>query len=426
LTRSILHVDLDAFYASVEQRDDPSLRGRPVLVGGHSRRGVVCAASYEARKFGCKSAMPMAEAMRRCPEAVVVSPRMSYYAEISSAFFDILGRFTPLVEGLSLDEAFLDVTGEERLFGDGPTIGRTIKQAVRDDLSLIASVGVAPNKFVAKIASDVGKPDGLCVVDNIDAFLTPLPLGRLWGVGPVAEASLARLGLKTIGDVRAAERAMLAASIGARAADHIAALAAGLDERAVEPDRSAKSVGHQDTFNEDLRSRTELERRLLDQLDRVCARLRRANLRTGSLTIRVKYADHHAVTRQARVEPATTDATALYAVARRLLAEVPDVERRGVRLTGVSAGALERRDAPAQLQLGDTDGPRREKLGDAIDAIADRFGNTALKRASLLDEDLEGPLRSSGALKPGRVGRDESSSESPPRSPPRGPARRGG
>ncbi|MEO8878194.1 MAG: DNA polymerase IV, partial [Polyangiaceae bacterium] len=200
---TILHIDMDAFYASVEEKDDPSLKGKSVIVGGQARRGVVCAASYAARKFGVHSAMPMLRAMNLCPHAIVVSPRMGRYSEISSAVFSIFHRFTPLVEGLSIDEAFLDVGASKSLFGDGETIARTIKKAIRDELDLPASAGVAPNKFIAKIASDLGKPDGLLVVKQEDVvkFLAPLPIERMWGVGPKTAPKIHALGLHTFGDI---------------------------------------------------------------------------------------------------------------------------------------------------------------------------------------------------------------------------------
>ena len=399
---TILHVDLDAFYASVEQRDDPSLRGRPVLVGGRSRRSVVCAASYEARPFGVRSAMPMGEALRRCPDAVVVIPRMSHYAEISAAFFGILHRWSPLVEGLSLDEAFLDVSGEERLFGAGEQIGARIKTEVKDELSLVVSVGVAPTKFVAKIASDVGKPDGLLVIEAgaVQSFLRPLPVGRLWGVGKVTEESLARLGLKTIGDVERAGVEAIRPSLGIDSATHLYTLACGIDDREVVNDRAAVSIGHQDTFGEDVRDRADLTVHLLDQIDRVCARLRGAGLRAGSVTLRIKYGDHRAVTRQSRLSTATTDARAFAEVVERLLAEVPDIERRGVRLTGVSAGALESALTPRQLGLGVDGVPdveRGERLGAVLDKISGKFGTHAVRRAVSVGAEVS-PLRSSGSM----------------------------
>ncbi len=388
MARAILHVDLDAFYASVEQRDDPALRGRPVIVGWPSKRGVVCAASYEARRFGIRSAMPMARALQLAPrDAAFVAPRMGHYAAISGDFFAILGRYSPLVEGLSLDEAFLDVTGEERLLGDGPAIGRAIKQRVREELSLVVSVGVAPCKFVAKIASDLGKPDGLLVVDDVRAFLHPLPVGRLWGVGAATEGELARLGLRTIGDVARVGAPTLAHRLGAGAAEHLVALANGIDERSVEPERMPVSIGHEETFNHDLRDRAALALHLLEQADEACARLRKSGLRARVVTVKVKYADHEMVTRRTTLARATTDGRVVGATARRLLAEVPAIETRGVRLTGVSLSGLMDKEGARQLDLDEKQAQRGERLGDALDAIAERFGRGAVRRAQRPDDD---------------------------------------
>jgi DNA polymerase-4 len=387
--RTILHVDLDAFYASVEQRDDPSLRGKPVVVGGHRKRGVVLAASYEARPFGVRSAMSMVEALRRCPQAVVVSPRMSSYAQISGQFFAILHRYSPLVEGLSLDEAFLDVTGEERLYGDGPQIARKIKDDVRGELQLVASVGVAPTKFVAKIASDLKKPDGLVHVeaDGVTRFLHPLPVGRLWGVGKVTDEVLAKLNLRTIGDVARAGEEILRLKLGEETARHLAQLARGIDDRDVVADRAPVSVGHEDTFDRDHHDRAGLERHILDQADRVCARLRDHRLRGRTVTLKVKYADHVRVSRRETLDRATADGRVVGAKAVALLRAVPDVERRGVRLTGVSLSSLEPRDGARQLLLDEPKRERGETLGDTLDRIAGKFGRNALKRAVLLEED---------------------------------------
>jgi DNA polymerase IV len=237
--RTILHIDMDAFFASVEQRDDASLRGRPVLVGGPTRRGVVAAASYEARRFGARSAMPMAEAMRLCPDAVVVPARHGRYVDVSAQVFAVFHRFTPLVEGLSVDEAFLDVTRSRSLFGGGEVIARRIKDLIRDELSLTASAGVAPVKFAAKIASDLRKPDGLVVVpQEVAVFLAPLPLERMWGVGPKAAARLREAGLATIGDLAAASQPRLAALLGDALAAHVRGLAQGEDPRPVVPGRA--------------------------------------------------------------------------------------------------------------------------------------------------------------------------------------------
>jgi DNA polymerase-4 len=387
--RNILHLDLDAFYASVEQRDNPSLVGKPVVVGGDARRGVVCASSYEARKFGVKSAMPMGSALRMCPHAVVIRPRFDAYQAASGEFFSILSEYSPLVEGLSLDEAFLDVTGEERLFGDGPTIARTIKDRVRTEIRLTVSAGVAPSKFVAKIASDLRKPDGLVVVEHGQetAFLHPLPVGRLWGVGKVTEETLRQLGLTTIGDVARYDVARLARRLGADTANHLAALAAGLDDRDVEPDRAPVSIGHEDTFMEDLHARPPLEVHLLDQADRVCARLREGGYRARVITLKVKYADHSRTSRRRTLPRPTADGRLVGTTARALLAEVTDIERRGVRLTGVSCSGLESEDAPRQLGFDEGSAERGEALGKALDKITARFGTGSVKRAVHVDPE---------------------------------------
>ncbi len=382
--RTILHVDLDAFYASVEQRDDPALRGKPVIVGGPSGRGVVCAASYEARPFGVRSAMPMVTARRLCPQAVVVRPRMDHYAAVSGEFFGILERYSPLVEGLSLDEAFLDVTGEERLFGDGPTIARAIKDAVRAELKIVASVGVAPSKFVAKIASDYRKPDGLCVVAAPDvlSFLHPLPIGRLWGVGKVTEETLAAIGLRTIGDVAKVGERVLAGRIGREHARHLCELANGVDDRGVEPDHAPKSIGHEDTFESDVRDREVLLRHLLSQADRACARVRAEGLRARTITVKIKYGNHERVSRRVTLERPTADGRVCGEEARRLLADVPDVEQRGVRLTGISLSGFSATEGGVrQLAFDDAARERGETLGATIDKIAARFGDAAVKRA---------------------------------------------
>jgi len=387
--RNILHVDLDAFYASVEQRDDPTLRGQPVIVGGHRKRGVVCAASYEARPFGVRSAMSMVEALRLCPQAVVMPVRMAHYAAVSRQFFAILDAYSPLVEGLSLDEAFLDVSGEQRLFGDGPGIAGTIKARVRDELGLVASVGVAPSKFVAKIASDLRKPDGLVVVPEGGerAFLHPLPVGRLWGVGKVTEEVLRLLGLRTIGDVSRAGLDVLSLKMTREQALHLVRLSDGVDDRDVVSDRAPVSVGHEDTFDRDLFDRAALETRLIDQGERVCARLRELGLRARVVTLKVKYSDHRRTSRRATLERATSDGRVVARTAAALLASVPEIDRRGVRLTGLSLSDLRDRDHREQLSFDEPAAQRGEALGDALDRISAKFGRAAVKRADLLDDD---------------------------------------
>jgi DNA polymerase-4 len=405
MVRTILHVDLDAFYASVEQRDRPELRGLPVIVGGHHSRGVVCAASYEARPFGVRSAMPMAQAVRLCPQAVVLPVRMDHYAEVSHQFFELLERHSPLVEGLSLDEAFLDVTGEERLLGDGPGIARRIKGCVRDELQLCASVGVAPSKFVAKIASDLRKPDGLVVVGEgeVTEFLHPLPVSRLWGVGQVTERELKGVGLHTIGDVARMPERRLTDLLGPASAAHLHALALGLDDREVTPGRAPVSVGHEDTFERDIHQRAELIPHILDQSDRVCARLRAQKLRGRTVTLKIKYADHRRVSRRTTLRRATADGRVVGKAAVDLIAAVPEIEGRGVRLTGVSISQLEAEVGGAaghQLELDEPAIERSERLGAVLDRIAERHGDRAVQRAIHLEPGTS-PLRPPGTTRRG-------------------------
>ncbi len=385
MTRTILHVDLDAFFAAVEQRDDPSLRGRPVLVGGSARRGVVAACSYEARVFGIKSAMPMAEALRRCPKAIVVRHHMERYAKASQTFFGILGDFSPEVEGLSLDEAFLDVTASERLLGDGPTIAREIKRRVRAELSLVASVGVAPIKFAAKVASDIDKPDGLRVIapDGVLQFLHPLPMTRLWGVGEATREILASMGLSTIGDVARYPEAALVGRLGAATGHHLAALARGEDHRAVVAESDPVSVGHQDTFDDDIDDKGELSVILLEQADRVAMRLREAGLRARATVLIIKYDDFRQITRRMTLDAPTSDGGVLSRTAIELLSKVVIESRKGarVRLCGISATSLEPRDAPRQLGFDEAARSKGERLGDMIDKVAAKFGKATIRRA---------------------------------------------
>jgi len=389
--RTILHVDLDAFYAAVEQRDDPNLRGKPVLVGGSARRGVVASCSYEARTFGIKSAMPMAEAMRRCPTAIVVRHRMDRYVEASQHFFKILGDYSPEVEGLSLDEAFLDLTGTERLLGDGRTVGEGIKRRVREELSLVASVGVAPIKFAAKIASDIDKPDGLRVVtpDGLLPFIHALPVTRLWGVGDATREVLASLGLSTIRDVARYPEAALVARLGAVTGHHLAALARGDDSRPVVSEHDAVSIGHQETFDDDIDDKGELAVILLDQADRVAARLRESDLRARAVVLIIKYDDFRQITRRTTLDAASSDGGVLARTAIELLAKVPIESRKGarVRLCGISTTNLEPRDAPRQLLFDEAERAKGERLGDTLDKLSAKFGKGTIKRAILVTKD---------------------------------------
>lgn len=390
--RTIAHVDLDAFFAAVEQRDNPELRGKPVLVGGSSRRGVVAACSYESRRFGIRSAMPMAEALRRCPHAIVVPHRMERYADASRGFFAILADFSPEVEGLSFDEAFLDLTGTERLLGPPLAVAQRIKARVQAELALVASVGIAPNKFVAKIASDIDKPDGLRVVlpEQLLGFLHPLPISRLWGVGEVTAAELGKLGLSSIGDVARYPERSLVSRLGATTGHHLAALARGEDARPVVSDEARASVGHQETFEHDLDDRDDLAVILLHQADRVAARLRSAEQRATVVVLILKYDDFRSITRRVTLDAPTSDGSVIARAAIELLAKVTLEPERGkrARLCGVSATGLVDRDAPRQLGFHEEERARGERLGAALDRVASKFGKAAaLRRAVHLDDE---------------------------------------
>ena len=387
--REILHVDMDAFYASVEQRDDPSLRGRPVLVGGRARRGVVLAASYEARQSGARSAISMMEARRLCPDAVVVPPRHDRYAEVSADVFSIFRRYTPLVEGLSVDEAFLDVTASRALFGDGATIAAQIKAQIRGELGLTASAGVAPHKFAAKVASDLDKPDGLVIVpEDVRAFLAPLAIERMWGVGPKTAGRLHEAGFHTIGDLAAADPDALAAVLGSAALAHVVPLARGLDPRDVRPDRSAVSIGAEETFGRDLIERRDLERGLLDLAARITRRMIRAGVVGRAITLKIKYADFTIKTRSVVLPDAVADVPSLHRAVVHLLDRAPPGR---VRLLGISVSKI----APAPESAApalflDADSERRRRLEVVVQSVADRFGDRGLVRAALLEE---GPPR---------------------------------
>src|SRR6266540_1337922 len=369
---------MDAFYASVEQRDRPELAGKPVVVGGHPRRGVVLAASYEARPFGVRSAMPMAVALRRSPDLIVVPPRFEAYAAASEEVFTIFESVTPLVEPLSLDEAFLDVTASQTLFGPPAEIARRIRAEIAAKLRLPASAGIAAVKMVAKIASELAKPNGQREVpeSGTRAFLAPLPLSRLWGVGPKTEAALAALGLHTIGELAAADPDRLERR--APDARYLWELARGEDPRPVIPDRAAKSIGNEDTFDEDL-ARGDLPPLIHHQALRVGRRLRRAGVKARVVQLKIKLSDFKLVTRRTTLAEPTDDGQTLYRAAITLLERVELPQR--VRLTGVSAQELV---APeAQSELFAPSPTRTQKLNSALDRIADRFGSSAIVTADV-------------------------------------------
>ena len=375
---------MDAFYASVEQRDRPEVRGRPVVVGADPRgRGVVSAASYEARRYGIHSAMPIGRAYRLCPTAAFLPVDMEKYARESERIMAILADFTPLVEPLSLDEAFLDVTGSRALHGTGVEIARRIKARIRDEVGLTASAGVAPNKFVAKIASDLEKPDGLVEVSpgGEAAFLHPLPLRRLWGVGPAAEAELAALGVRTIGDLVGMGRRRLEARLGASGA-HLFELAQGMDERPVVPWHDPKSIGAEETFGRDTRDVGLLRATLLAQSDRVAAELRAAGLRGRTVTLKLRFADFHTLTRRGTGETPTSDGGEIFQRVWAAFSKIPRPQ--AVRLIGLSVSGFASAAEPQQLPLlGQPD--RTERLGRVTDEVRTRFGPEALVRGTLLD-----------------------------------------
>lgn len=391
--RQILHVDMDAFYAAVEQRDDPSLRGRPVLVGGRSLRSVVCTASYEARPSGARSAMPMAEALRRCPDAVVVRPRIAHYAEVSRQIFAILRRYTPLVEGLSLDEAFLDVSRSQGLFGDGRAIAERIREDIRASTGLTASAGVATCKLIAKIASDQRKPDGLTVVAPGEErrFLAPLPIERMWGIGPKAAEAARQVGLRTIGDLASASASRLERVFGKSFGPAVSELARGIDPREVQPDRAAKSVGAEETFELDLTTREQLEAALLEQSARVARRLAAEGLAGEVVVLKIKLADFQLYTRRKTLQEPVGDTLAIHRAACELLAGL-SLEGRRVRLTGVSVSGLSAEAERPRGLFPDVDAERRRRLEQVALAASTRFGEGALVRAGTLSS----PSRLSG------------------------------
>jgi DNA polymerase-4 len=387
--RTILHVDMDAFYASVEERDRPELKGKPLIVGGTTGRGVVAAASYAVRRFGVRSAMPMREALKRCPHAICVAPRMARYKEVSAQVFAVFHEFTPLVEGLSLDEAFLDVTGSERLFGEPAVIGAEIRRRIRAVTELTASVGIAPNKSLAKIASDLNKPDGLFCIGphNLHEVLERLAVERLFGVGAKTLPAVQACGLKTFGDVARAGDEQLWRAFG-RHGKAMQARAAGLDERPVVPDREEKSISAEETFDKDIRDAAVLERRLTALADRAAARLRAAGLSAGRVTVKIRRADFTTYTRQCALEPPTQDTAAVCAGAQRLLrAWLAGRGNVALRLLGVGTSEL---SAVRQPDLFAEGSARVSRLDSAIDGIRDRFGARVLTRASLLPRSADG------------------------------------
>ena len=397
--RTILHVDMDAFFVSVEVRRRPELRGLPVIVGGTGARGVVAAASYEARRYGVFSAMPSVRARRLCPHAVVLPGDHAAYEQVSHQLHAIFASYTPLVEGIALDEAFLDVTGSRRLFGTGVEIAADIRQRVTDELELACSVGVAATKFIAKMASKAAKPratqagvsPGRGVVEvrvgEELAFLHPHPVQALWGVGPATLERLARLGITTVGDLAALREAVVVGALGRSNGRHLLALAHGVDDRAVVPERAAKSIGHEQTFPHDLHDHVELGREVVRMGDATAARLRAVGLQGRTVTLKLRFATFATITRSSTPPEPLTTANAIIEVARLLLQEV-DVSP-GVRLLGVSVSNLSEA-APRQLAFDVDEGGSTgewDEASRAVDDIRRRFGATSIGPASLVEGD---------------------------------------
>ena len=382
---SILHVDMDAFYASVEVIKDPSLRGKPVVVGGQGGRGVVTSASYEARVFGIRSAMPSVTARRLCPQAIFLQNDFDTYVEYSRKIREVFLSYTPLVESLSLDEAFLDVSGSTKLFGAPTRIGERIRIDIAS-LGLPCTVGIAPNKFLAKLASTQAKPAGFKVIEEnaIEGFLHPLPVGALWGVGPATAEVLRRLGLRTVGDLAAIERRTLERAVGDGLGAHLYALARGLDDRAVVAEEPARSVGAENTFEHDLDSRDDILREILRLSDRVAGRLRSKSLCGRTVTLKVRFSNFKTITRSRTVDEIDTGAE-IYDVARSLYIKL-DPDRPRIRLLGVSISGLAPGPPRRQMSLeGSRDSERSAEAARAIDAIRERFGRDAVGPATLLD-----------------------------------------
>lgn len=388
--RTILHVDLDAFFASVEQRDHPEWRGKPLAVGmgGTNDRGVVSAASYEARKFGVHSAMPIRTAKRLCPDCIFVPVRGAAYQAASREVMAILRRFTPLVQPISIDEAFMDVTASRLLFGDGEAIARRIKQAVRDEVELTISVGVASTKLVAKIASDLRKPDGLVVVEpgTEAAFLAPLPISRLWGVGASTAAALRDFSVSTIGDLQQVDRSALVRRFGKHGAS-LVDRAMGRDADPVDDPDAAKSVSHEMTFDEDTSDPDVLERTLLAMSEGVSGRLRHAGIKAGTVTVKIRDSGFNTITRQ-RGLPEPSDMTEPIWQTALALAR-PEMRGKKIRLLGVAASGFGAREQLGLFEAGDE---RKRKAVEAADEIRERFGTRAITRARILRSGVSAPF----------------------------------
>lgn len=387
--RTIIHTDMDAFYASVEILDHPELLGKPVVVGSLASRSVVSAASYAARKFGIHSAMPTLTAHKLCPGAIFMPPRMARYSEVSARIMAIFHRFTPLVEPISLDEAFLDVTGSARLFGSGSEIAALIRGAISSETGLTASAGVAGSKLLAKIASDLQKPNGLTVVEpgQEQEFLADLPIRRLWGAGATTIKTLKLLNITTIGDLATLPLTILTSKFG-KLGTHLYDAARGIDTRPVVPERAAKSIGHEDTYDVDLRDLKQIRKELLSLAARVGERLRRHATAGKTITLKVRFNDFSSSSRSLTLPEATGDSKTIYSHALELLGKT-EAGRIPVRLLGISLSNLCAEVTPRQLGLFGTDlsRSRTDELNRAVDALNQRFGTRTVKAGRLLGKD---------------------------------------
>jgi DNA polymerase IV len=388
-SRAILHVDMDAFYASVEQRDHPELRGKPVIVGGDGNRGVVAAASYEVRVFGVHSAMPTREALRRCPDAIVIHPRIGHYSEVSRQIFAVFHRFTPLVQGLSLDEAFLDVTASIGALGSAEHIAREIKRLIRERTALTASVGVAPNKLVAKIASDLRKPDGLVLVSEADirGLLDPLPIRKLFGLGAKTAPKVEALGIYTLGQLRQAAPSRLRPVFG-RYTERLQQRAAGIDDRAVLPDIDEKQISAEETFDTDIVDPVQLQADIHRLADRACSRLRARKLQGGCVTVKIRRGDFTTYTRQRAFEPRTQETRVIARIAAELF-EAWRQSQPGASLRLLGVGVSDLAEAMQADLFEVRESARNRQLDAAVDAVREKFGNVALRAASTIRKPRE-------------------------------------
>lgn len=383
----ILHVDMDSFFVEVERLDDTSLIGRPVAVGGRGKRGVIAAASYEARTFGVHSAQPTATALKLCPDLTVVSPDHRKYGEISTEVFALFRAVTPLVEGLSLDEAFLDVSGLTRHYPTAVAVGERVRSRIRHELGLPASVGIASTKFVAKLASEDAKPDGLRIVtlDEEAPFLMSLPATSLWGVGPATFAALDRLGVSTVGDIAELPIQSLANAVGPSLGNHLFDLAHGRDPRKVEPDSSSKSISVEETYDRDLEGLVVMETALLSHAQKLSVRLRQAGLVARTVNLKARYEDFTTVTRSRTVEGAVSGSREIFKLGVELLGQIDS--SRSVRLLGLSGSNLEAEEEPRQLDMSGS--AEWDRVEDAITSIRNRFGTEAVSPARLIKRENE-------------------------------------